>query len=203
MSGGTVLEGTVLFCDICDYTQRCIVDGSGPTLEILQRVFGAFDNCLDECGVIKAGTIGDAYMVVCTKEDHAERSVRFAERLLEAASMNVVDIRIGMNSGRFTRACFGTPHATSYYGDTVNKASRMESNGFRNCIRVSTTTRQILLDRGEDADSFAFCGFHAVKSYGIIPMYILKRGAWEECVRDAVSARRRSSDWPVSLRRTT
>jgi len=101
------------------------------------------------------------------------------------------------------RANIGSPHATSYYGETVNKASRMESAGLRNCVRVSTFTRKMLIDRGHHPDSFACCGIHEVKSYGFIAMYLLKVGSWEKCVRDTTDAlRRRSSDIALEKRNT-
>ena len=199
------VTGSVLFCDVCDYTHKCILRGSEVALATLCTVFNSFDAFLDECGVIKVGTIGDAYMVVCTDTDrHAERVMRFAERGLATAMANGVDVRIGVSSGPFLRASFGTPHATSYYGNTVNKASRMESSGFRNCIRLARSTMFLLVEDGADPDSFAYCGVHEVKSYGFIPMYITKHGAWEACVRynNEQSTRRRSVD-DQSLKRHT
>jgi hypothetical protein len=196
---GVEVYGTVLFCDICDYTNRCIVNGSKETLIILKSVFDEFDNNASECGVIKVGTIGDAYMTVSTELDHGNRMLQFAKKMLDSAMASKVDIRIGISTGVFVRSTFGTPGITSYYGDTVNHASRMESNGIINCVRVSIHTRiHLLIHGGFTPEDFAYCGVFTVKSYGVIPMYIMKMGQWQKGLEDAERLRmtRRSFEVP-------
>ena len=196
---GVEVYGTVLFCDICDYTNRCIVNGSKDTLRILQNVFDEFDKNASECGVIKVGTIGDAYMAVSIELDHGKRMLQFAEKILDSAMASKGDIRIGMSTGVFVQSTFGAPSITSYYGDTVNHASRMESNGCINCVRVSIYTRIHLLKHGGfTPEDFAYCGVFPVKSYGVIPMYIMKMGQWQKGLEDAERLRmtRRSFEVP-------
>lgn len=166
------IQGSVLFCDVCDYTRKCILEDVRHVVMLLQELFDDFDAGLETFGVVKAGTIGDAYMVIC--EECATKIVHFAEYLLDVAKKHKVDVRIGISSGHFIKT------KTSYYGETVNKASRMESNGCRNCIRISSSTKKLLMEEGYGDDFFIFCGIHEVKSYGFIDMYILKLGDWTQ-----------------------
>ena len=169
------IQGSVLFCDVCDYTRKCISDGTHKIVLILHELFDDFDKGLSTFGVTKVGTIGDAYMVICEGEIYTIRMVHFAEYILDIAQKHKVDVRIGISSGHFIKS------KSNYYGETVNKASRMESNGGRNCVRISTSTKKLLMDEGYGEDFFIFCGIHEVKSYGFIHMYILKIGNWREC----------------------
>lgn len=180
------IQGSVLFCDICDFTRKCIED-TYQTTRILHELFEAFDKGLKTFGATKAGTIGDSYMVIWKEKRYTTRTVNFAEYLLDVANKHKVDVRIGISSGHFIKS------NSNYYGETVNKASRMESNSCRNCVRVSTSTRKLLMEEGYGEDFFIFCGIHEVKSYGFIDMYILKLGMWHECLEQMKIKRPRLS----------
>ena len=114
--------------------------------KFLHDLYTRFDSVIQQYDVYKVETIGDAYMVVSGLPNptkfHAGNIASMALDLLsEANSFNVgryredneeefLKIRIGMHSGPVAAGVVG--HVQPRYclfGDTVNMASRMESNG--------------------------------------------------------------------------
>jgi class 3 adenylate cyclase/uncharacterized membrane protein (DUF2068 family) len=130
---------TVLFADIVEFTPFAERAGPDAVFELLDRVFTAFDALVDEFGLEKIKTIGDAYMVAgglpTARPDHAEAVASMALRMLdEAAAWRTagvpVRLRIGIESGPVIAGVIGRrKFIYDLWGDTVNTASRMESYG--------------------------------------------------------------------------
>lgn len=90
--------------------------------------------------------------------DHAIRMVKFArdcmarmDRLLEQLSDSLgkdtmeLTMRVGIHSGPVTAGVLrGDKGRFQLFGDTVNTASRMESNGIKGRIHVSASTAALL-----------------------------------------------------------
>jgi len=106
----------------------------------------------------KIKTIGDAYMVVgglpnpCT--NHAESIANMALDMQKAIIRfnekygNTLKIRIGINTGSVVAGVIGTrKFIYDLWGDTVNIASRMESQGIIGDIQVTEATYQHLRDK--------------------------------------------------------
>lgn len=103
-------------------------------------------------------TIGDAYMVVSglpvrNGNCHAREIARMSLHLLQAvASFRIrhrptdqLKLRIGIHSGGCVAGVVGLKMPRyCLFGDTVNTASRMESNGAPHKIHVSHTTKELL-----------------------------------------------------------
>ncbi len=81
-----------------------------------------------------------------------------------------MQIRIGINSGPAVAGATGSKkYSYDLWGDTVNTASRMESQGVPNGIQVSSNTFRKL--RGKYR--FAQRGFIDVKGEGVMDTYLL------------------------------
>ncbi len=151
-------EATILFCDLVGFTTLSHELPADRTIDFLSRIFSAFDQLAAELGVEKIKTIGDAYMVAAgipeAQADHADRIAALAPRMLDAVSTIAaatelnLQARIGIHSGPITAGVIGT-HKFVYdvWGDTVNTASRMESQSLPGRIQVSAVTRAALGDR--------------------------------------------------------
>ena len=80
-----VPSASVLFADVADFTPMSATISPGQLVGLLDEVFSAFDRFVDELGLEKIKTIGDAYMVASgvpvPREDHADAIVELAIRI--------------------------------------------------------------------------------------------------------------------------
>lgn len=147
---------------------------------VLDEVFSAFDRLAQRHGLEKIKTVGDAYMLAAglpaARADHAEAMAKMAvdmlaefTRLREALGLDLA-IRIGMESGPVVAGVIGR-HKFSYdlWADTVNTASRLESNGVPGRIQVGEQAYRRLRDRHR----FEERGELEVKGKGRILAYLL------------------------------
>ena len=104
---------------------------------VLNELFGRFDELAERHGLEKIKTIGDGYMAVAVVplpvEDHAD-PVRFALDIhrataaLGAELAMPLELRVGIHTGPLVAGVIGRDKlAYDLWGDTVNVASRMES----------------------------------------------------------------------------
>lgn len=139
---------SVLFVDICGFTGLSAGASAERVVELLNRVFSAFDGLVETAGVEKIKTIGDAYMVASglpvPREDHAPAIAHLALRMLEVSggfadpSGEPLRVRIGIHCGPVVAGVIGRKKFIyDLWGDTVNTASRMESHGEPGSIHVS------------------------------------------------------------------
>ncbi|MBE9223862.1 response regulator [Phormidium sp. LEGE 05292] len=149
---------TVLFADLVGFTELSANTSPRQLVENLNIVFSEFDLLAEQHGLEKIKTIGDAYMAVAglpaSRPDHAEAAAEMAlGMLIKIAEFNSkagtsFSLRIGMNTGPVVAGVIGIKKFSyDLWGDTVNTASRMESQGIPGAIQVSTTTYQLLKDK--------------------------------------------------------
>ncbi|EGD78967.1 guanylate cyclase [Salpingoeca rosetta] len=147
---------TVLFSDIAGFTNISSDVPATEVMDMLHELFLKFDDLADKHGCYKVETIGDAYMVAagCPEkcEDHALRvarlaidMVRTAQSVLSPLDGEPIRIRVGLHSGPLMAGVVGRARPRyCLFGDTVNVASRMESNGLPGCIQTSYRFTQAL-----------------------------------------------------------
>ena len=143
---------SVLFADIVGFTSLSARLSPDEVVRLLDGVFTRLDTLVDQFGLEKIKTIGDAYMVASgipvPRKDHAQVLARFALAARdELAEHNLtadvpVELRMGINSGPVVAGVIGRRRFLyDLWGDTVNTASRMESHGLPGRIQITDATQ--------------------------------------------------------------
>ncbi|WP_179007036.1 adenylate/guanylate cyclase domain-containing protein [Winogradskyella forsetii] len=175
-------SATVLFSDFKGFTSYAENLSPEQLVQTIDYYFSKFDLIMEKYGLEKIKTIGDAYMAVgglsYDNVDQAKEMVLAAKEMNEfvAQAKNddtttaTFDIRIGINTGPVVAGVVGTKKfAYDIWGDTVNIASRMESNSEPGRINISEHTYEIIK---HDFDC-EYRGEIAVKNRGDLKMYFL------------------------------
>ncbi|NJK99878.1 MAG: PAS domain-containing protein [Spirulinaceae cyanobacterium SM2_1_0] len=144
-------EVTILFADIVGFTPLSASLQPIELVDLLNQVFSQFDNLAEHLEIEKIKTIGDAYMVAAglpvPRADHAAAMAEMALAMqrvvtsLRTPHGAPLQIRIGINTGVVVAGVIGTKKFIyDLWGDAVNIASRMESQGKPGCIQVTEST---------------------------------------------------------------
>ncbi len=142
---------TILFADIVNFTQLSARIPATQLVCILNDIFSAFDRLAERYDLEKIKTIGDAYMVVGglpkPRPDHADAIASMALDMQQAIGRFRDDLgqpfclRIGINTGPIVAGTIGLKKFSyDLWGDAVNIASRMESQGRPGKIQVTEAT---------------------------------------------------------------
>jgi class 3 adenylate cyclase len=151
-------EVTVLFADIVDFTTMSADADPVDVVNFLNDIFSDFDDLAAKHGLEKIKTIGDAYMVAgglpTPRLDHCEAVVAFGLEMLAAVKRRTawhgepVRMRVGVNTGPVVAGVIGRrKFIYDLWGDAVNTASRMESNGVADVIQVTAAVKEKLAGR--------------------------------------------------------
>ncbi|MDH3426378.1 MAG: adenylate/guanylate cyclase domain-containing protein, partial [Acidimicrobiia bacterium] len=150
-------SASVLFADVVNFTPMSAALSPPELVGLLNTVFTTFDAFVDELDLEKIKTVGDAYMVASgvpqARPDHAHAIAELALRIRDHTEHSLFDghdirLRIGINSGPVVAGIVGT-HKFAYdlWGDVVNTASRMESEGIAGWIQVTPATYELIRDQ--------------------------------------------------------
>ncbi|MCX7163460.1 MAG: adenylate/guanylate cyclase domain-containing protein [Betaproteobacteria bacterium] len=154
-SNKTIADGfadvTVMFADIVNFTQVAANMSPSQVFSMLNRIFSAFDELAEEYGLEKIKTIGDAYMVAGgLNEDLVDYSAAIADMAVSmrdllrrdfAVNAAHLEVRIGIGTGPIVAGVLGKKKFIyDLWGDTVNIASRITSEGVPGMIQCDTTT---------------------------------------------------------------
>ena len=142
---------TVMFVDIVNFTR--IAEGMTPqqVFAMLNRIFSSFDELAEQYGMEKIKTIGDAYMVAGGLNNElnnytqsiAELAIAMRDLLHRDFTVNDMhlDVRIGIGTGPVVAGVVGKKKFIyDLWGDTVNLASRITSEGTPGMIQLDATT---------------------------------------------------------------
>ncbi len=173
-------EATVLFADIVGFTEFSNKMAPQNIVELLNNIFSRFDSITETSHVEKIKTIGDAYMLASGLPDpNPYHAKNIADAALAMKKMLVdfnlehnthYHIRTGIASGPVTAGIVGfKKFSYDVWGQTVNLASRMESQGVADQIQVTESTYLLL----KEDYLFEERGEISVKGMGTMTTYFL------------------------------
>ncbi len=163
--GGRWVEGSVLFCDIRDFTS--LVESQSPeeVIDLLNTYYVLMFDAITENGGVVNQMVGDGLMSIfgapIPLPDPPHSAVRAAMEMIElvaqfnlerrAAKKPEIRIGVGIASGKMVAGYTGTNERATYtcVGDTVNLAARLESHtkAAGRSILIDPATRAGLGDR--------------------------------------------------------
>ncbi|WP_008308859.1 adenylate/guanylate cyclase domain-containing protein [Leptolyngbya sp. PCC 6406] len=174
-------EATILFADIVNFTALSSALSPTELVNLLNEIFSTFDHLAERHRLEKIKTIGDAYMVVGgipnSMPDHIEAIAEMALNMQDAISHFKrhddipFSLRIGIDTGPVVAGVIGLKKFSyDLWGNAVNVASRMESQGIADNIQVTETVYEHLKNRYV----FESRGMIDVKGKGEMLTYLLK-----------------------------
>ncbi|WKY07218.1 hypothetical protein Q1695_006997 [Nippostrongylus brasiliensis] len=165
---------TVFFADVVKFTQLSAKCSPLQVVALLNELYSSFDSIIEKNAAYKVESIGDGYLCVSGLpkrngfnhiRDIAEMSLDFLDYVahfrVPGLPSEKIELRIGINSGSCVAGVVGLSMPRyCLFGDTVNTASRMESNGKPSRIHISATAHDLLMRN--------FPGCYVVSSRGEI-----------------------------------
>ena len=152
------IECTILFSDIKGFTRFTEANPAQKMVQMLNQYHSAMNDVIDGYNGILDKFMGDGIMVVFLHEgdddNHALRAVQCGiDMQKEVATLDEqwieqglghLSIRVGVNTGEVISGSIGASTRMDYtvVGDTVNVASRLESNGFPGTVLLSDSSYQ-------------------------------------------------------------
>lgn len=177
---------TVLFTDFKGFTEYSEKLSAEKLVAEINACFSAFDIIMQKYNIEKIKTIGDAYMAAGglpkANNTHAFDVINAAFEIQhfmakhkaekQAKGELFFDIRIGIHTGPVVAGIVGVKkYAYDIWGDTVNTASRMESNSEVGKINISKSTYDIV----HEHYNCIHRGKISAKGKGEIDMYFVEK----------------------------
>ncbi len=177
---------SVLFSDFKNFTKISEALSPEELVEEIDRCFKGFDFIISQYPEIeKIKTIGDAYMCACglngdnTMPDNLIRAAIEMQEFLQEQKLERMrlgkpyfEARIGIHTGPVVAGVVGVnKFAYDIWGDTVNIASRMESQCEEGRINISESTYNLVRYTFE----CSYRGKLEAKNKGAIDMYYVER----------------------------
>ena len=178
-------NATVLFTDFKDFSTIAGKLSPQELVAELNDYFMAFDEIMGKFNLEKIKTIGDAYMcaggIPSTNNTHPLDAVNAALAMQDYMfqknkgrkenNLECWELRIGIHTGPIVAGVVGKKkYAYDIWGDTVNVASRMESNGEAGKVNISASTYQ----RIKENYQCLYRGKVSAKNIGEVDMYFIE-----------------------------
>lgn len=179
---------SILFTDFKSFTQTAEKMSPQRLVEEINVCFEAFDRISDKYQIEKIKTIGDAYMAaggMANADENTPKNVVLAglemqafiaQRALEnhQTQKPYFEMRLGIHAGPIVAGIVGVKKFQyDIWGDTVNTASRMESNGAVGKVNISEAFYELIKD--DPRFSFEYRGNISAKGKGEINMYFVEK----------------------------
>jgi len=149
---------SILFADLVGFSRLTAEMKPVEMVNLLNEIFSHFDFLVEKYGVEKIRTMGDNYMVGSgvpgQRPDHAQVLAKMALEMTEylqtyrVRDEKRIEFRIGINSGPVTGGVIGRKKFVyDLWGDVVNIASHMESQGVPGKIQITQNTFDLIKDQ--------------------------------------------------------
>ena len=173
---------TVMFSDFINFSKISAQISPELLIQMLDYCFQAFDQIIDKYQLEKIKTIGDAYL--CAGGLQHDRHNQAADMIRAALEMQdflekwkatriaqekpYFEARLGIHTGPIVAGVVGKKKFVyDIWGDTVNVASRMETNSEAGKVNVSAATYELAKNQFE----WEYRGKVLAKNVGEIDMY--------------------------------
>ncbi|CAI5451735.1 unnamed protein product [Caenorhabditis angaria] len=156
----TFEQVTVFFSDVVQFTKLASKCTPLQVVTLLNELYSIFDNIIEQHDVYKVETIGDGYLCVSglphrNGNEHIRNIAIMALGFLSSLEFfrishlpsERINLRIGINCGSVVAGVVGlTMPRYCLFGDAVNTASRMESNGKPGHIHCTAEANRMLTE---------------------------------------------------------
>lgn len=155
---------SVLFADFNSFTSISKQISPEELVEEIDHSFSAFDQIMGKYGIEKIKTIGDAYMAAAgLSGNYKDSAIQLIRASLEMQSfmqsryqerskkkLLAFEMRVGIHTGDLVAGVVGKKKFQyDLWGDSVNMASRMETNSQIGQVNISEETYKIVKDSSE------------------------------------------------------
>lgn len=135
----------VMFCDVVDFTPYCEKHRPEAVVQALQEMVHAFEVIAERHGLEKIKTIGDAFMatgnLLHVLENPVLNCVRAGQEMIKVSRRQPAGwaVRVGVHIGPVVAGVVGhRQYLFDVWGDTVNTAARVESQGVAGAVALSS-----------------------------------------------------------------
>lgn len=178
---------SILFTDFKSFTQTAEKMSPKSLVEEINICFKAFDLISEKYKIEKIKTIGDSYMAaggIPKPDQDSLKNIVLAGLEMQAfmekrknenkeTEKPAFEMRLGIHAGPIVAGIVGVKKFQyDVWGDTVNTASRIESNGIVGRVNISESLYQLI--KNEECFSFEYRGIIQAKGKGELKMYFVE-----------------------------